>query len=282
MCLKSTFSWLRTKIQNILKLLLLLPCLLYSQADKDKVDEILLPEKVYIQLSSKVYATDQAIWFKAVVVEAENHEPTKISRVLYVDLIDPNKQVIAQKLIKLDNGIGYGAFNLNENLDLGKHQIRAYTRWDMNFGDNFMFKSYIDIVASKEKNDKSFLRSLSLIESESDPGAFFLKGQFIPRLHKKGQNKKEFKAYLDWGTGKDTLNIKNTEGKYTLDYEVSDSMDWVNLTIDGGAGLNYSKKIIVNNNALDVGFFPESGVMLGGVVNRLGVKVVAPNEKGEN
>ena len=62
----------------------------------------LVPEKIYLQLDSKVYASDKIIWFKSVVTNAIDHTPTSISGVLYVELINPNERVLEKKLIKLD------------------------------------------------------------------------------------------------------------------------------------------------------------------------------------
>src|SRR5664280_848794 len=53
------------------------------------------PEKIYLQLDGKVYTTDKTIWFKAIVTSATDHILTKLSGVLYVELIDPNEKIIA-------------------------------------------------------------------------------------------------------------------------------------------------------------------------------------------
>ena len=98
-------------------------------------------EKVYLQLHSNAYAMDQDIWFKAIVTGTENHMPSKLSRLLYVDLIGPNEQIVAHRLVKLTQGIGNGAFELHKNMQPGRYLIRAYTQWNRNFGDDFMFKA---------------------------------------------------------------------------------------------------------------------------------------------
>ncbi|MEI9946306.1 MAG: hypothetical protein WDN26_19055 [Chitinophagaceae bacterium] len=38
-----------------------------------------MAEKIYLQPDNKVYTTDQTIWFKAIVTQASNHIPSKIS-----------------------------------------------------------------------------------------------------------------------------------------------------------------------------------------------------------
>ena len=73
-------------------------------------------EKVYLQLDNKVYTTDQAIWFKAVVANAAYHTPTQLSAVLYVELIDDHENIVERKLVKLERGIGEGFFQPGEHL----------------------------------------------------------------------------------------------------------------------------------------------------------------------
>ena len=46
-----------------------------------------IPEKIYLQTDNTVYTTDETIWFKAIVVNADDHSPSKLSGVLYVELI---------------------------------------------------------------------------------------------------------------------------------------------------------------------------------------------------
>ena len=44
-------------------------------------------EKIYLQLSSTIFTTDNTIWFKAIVTDFV-HFPTRISGVLHVEFID--------------------------------------------------------------------------------------------------------------------------------------------------------------------------------------------------
>lgn len=107
-----------------------------------------LAEKIYLQLDSKVYTTNQTIWFKSIVVNAINHAPTKLSGVLYAELIAPDEQIVEMKLIKLEEGIGDGFFGLHQSYAEGVYQVRAYTEWNKNFGPDFIFTDYIQIFAS--------------------------------------------------------------------------------------------------------------------------------------
>ena len=116
-----------------------------------------LAEKIYLQLDSKVYTTDNIIWFKAIVVNAMNHAPGSLSRILHVELISPDERILENKLIKLQEGIGEGFFNLNQINTAGVYLIRAYTEWNKNFGTDFVFSTYVHVLASNNISEESQL-----------------------------------------------------------------------------------------------------------------------------
>ncbi len=122
------------------------------------------PEKIYLQLDGKVYTTDKTIWFKAIVTSASDHILTKLSGVLYVELIDPGEKILEKKLIKLDNGIGNGFFDLNQSYSEGSYLIRAYTEWNKNFGTDFYFHEYVQVFASSAKAKADPISNITLIE----------------------------------------------------------------------------------------------------------------------
>ena len=72
-----------------------------------------LSEKIYLQLDSKIYTSDKTIWFKAIVTNSATHIPSDFSKVLYVELIDPNERILQKKILKLKDGTGEGFFDLN-------------------------------------------------------------------------------------------------------------------------------------------------------------------------
>src|SRR5690606_24126891 len=53
----------------------------------------------------------------------------------------------AKKLIKLNKGIGEGYFDLTETLPAGTYLIRAYTEWNKNFDQDFIFEKYIEVFS---------------------------------------------------------------------------------------------------------------------------------------
>ena len=251
---------------------------IFSQ-DNNNIIDLSIAEKIYLQLHSNAYAMDQDIWFKAIVTDSENHIPSNLSRVLYVDLIGSNEQIIAHRLVKLTQGIGTGSFELNKDMPTGRYLIRAYTQWNRNFGDDFMFKAYVDLYAPTQNNDKAPIEALSVVEKEH--GRWNLTGQLWPK--KMGSdNERQVQVYLDWGKDKDTIKVnRKARDLYTLDYEIPEKLDWITLTLATGQGLRHTKTIVLNNPPIDLQFLPEGGDIIHGFRNKIGFKAVGVDGKGK-
>ena len=91
-------------------------------------------EKVYLHLDNTCYFKGDTIWYKAYVVRADDLSYTDMSHILYVELVSPDGLVVErQNLIVTDEGYGNGNFELRDSLYSGYYELRAYTRWMMNF-----------------------------------------------------------------------------------------------------------------------------------------------------
>lgn len=143
---------LKVLILSMLVLNLLInPSKIRAQYNYKPYSNATLAEKVYLQLDAKVYTTGNIIWVKCIVANACTHVPSMLSKVLYVELIKPDETIYEKKIIKLNNGIGEGFFNLDKELSQGLYLIRAYTQWNKNFGVRFLFEEYIRVFAPKQK-----------------------------------------------------------------------------------------------------------------------------------
>ncbi len=56
------------------------------------------------------------------------------SRVLYVELIQPNGTSLAQGKVLIDSSGAMGTINIPEGLSSGTYYLKAYTRWMRNCG----------------------------------------------------------------------------------------------------------------------------------------------------
>ncbi len=91
-------------------------------------------EKVYIHTDNECYFVGDTLWYKAYVVRADRLIPTDMSRILYVELLSPDGLLVErQHVIVSSRGYSCGQFVLTDSLYSGYYELRAYTRWMLNF-----------------------------------------------------------------------------------------------------------------------------------------------------
>ena len=103
------------------------------------------PEVSYLHLDQAAYAAGETLWFKAYVVDARAHQPDSLSRVLYVDVVTPEKQVIFRRTLALDQGIAAGDIILPDTLRTGVYTLRAYTSWMRNSDEGLFFTRRVPV-----------------------------------------------------------------------------------------------------------------------------------------
>mgnify|MGYP003668663284 CR=1 FL=1 len=235
-------------------------------------------EKIYLQLDKTTYLTGSTIWFKAIITDAVNHVPSSLSNVLYVELIDQNKKILQKKIIKIDNGIGQGFFDLDKTLTKGRYLIRGYTEWNKNFGTDFFFEKYIQIFNLKEKQT-SPINNVTLIKEQTKENR--IQASFDP-LAIDSLHKKNLTVFITLDNKKDTVSLKKgKDGIYTIDYPIGNVSETVRLEIQTKNKKSYSKTIALNKEYLDLQFFPESGELVHGLNNTIGFKALGINGKGK-
>lgn len=91
-------------------------------------------EKVYVQTDNNCYFVGDTLWYKAFVLRADDNKPTNMSKLLYVELLSPDGVVVERQRIVVSNkGVTCGQFALQDSLYSGYYELRAYTRWMLNF-----------------------------------------------------------------------------------------------------------------------------------------------------
>ena len=98
-------------------------------------NESMPQEKVYLHFDNTGYFKGERIWFKAYLRRADTGAPSNISKVLYVELLNPSGDVIQKRKLKVENGEAQGDILLDSILGTGFYEVRAFTRYMMNFGD---------------------------------------------------------------------------------------------------------------------------------------------------
>ncbi len=93
-------------------------------------------EKVYVHMDNTSYMMGDTIWFKAYLRRTDTDLPSGVSRTLYMELRDADGYLAERKQIYMTNGEGEGFFSLADSSFClgGYYELRAYTRWQLNWG----------------------------------------------------------------------------------------------------------------------------------------------------
>ena len=91
-------------------------------------------EKVYLHMDNTCYFLGDTLWFAAYTRTTHNDRPSQLSGTLYVELYNQDGYLVERQLIEMVNGRGHGNFELKKEYYGGYYELRAYTRWQLNWG----------------------------------------------------------------------------------------------------------------------------------------------------
>lgn len=108
------------------------------------------PEKVYLHYDRSCYTAGETIWFRGWVQEASRFSVLPPSNFIYAEVLDGHGQAVARvKIKRTDEGFP-GCIELPDNLETGNYTIRAYTLWQLNNADEYLFNDSVRIIGGKE------------------------------------------------------------------------------------------------------------------------------------
>ena len=112
-----------------------------------------LQEKIVFHTNKSNYYLGETLWFKTYLTYTKQAFVDAISKVVYVDLIDQEQNIVETKVLKVKNGVSHGDFVLNPNLKNSSYFLRAYTNWMRNFGDSTQAIHEIVVLGKNQKNE---------------------------------------------------------------------------------------------------------------------------------
>lgn len=170
--------------KTIITYLLLLFAVVSVTAQSSSVDSVALramqvgrvvqQERVFLHFDNTAYYLGETMWFKAYVSFGADNRPSTLSKVLYVELVAPEGYVVETKKYKLDdNGSCNGEFELKPLLLSGYYEVRAYTRYMLNWDKEAVFSRVFPIFDKVNADNWDFKNMLDRRR------AFFQGGKWV-------------------------------------------------------------------------------------------------------
>jgi TonB-dependent SusC/RagA subfamily outer membrane receptor len=219
-------------------------------------------EKVYLHLDKQTYITGENIWFKVYFLDATTHKTSTHSNILIVELINSFGKTLMTRLLKLNEGYAMGDFKIYDTVPSGLYEIRAYTSWMRNFGDDYFFKRQIEIVNPEfsrqlyrdDKLANKRLKNKSIRKSEKLDVQFFPEGgDLVAGL----ESRVAFKAVNELGQGVDIKGeIHNKKGDLITEFQ-SFYQGMGAFFIKPVEGEKYYAKILLGKEKYDEVLLPE-------------------------
>lgn len=239
-------------------------------------------EKVYLHFDKPYYAVGDTMWFKAYVT-IDLHQPSPLSKIVYVDLTDPNNNLVAEVKMQVVNGVANSYMPLSGTyIQRGNYHIRAYTRWMRNADQAYFFNKTIAVGSTDEGqviphiffkntiNDNFAKVTAAVIYKDQDGSPYATK-----KVSWKVVNDDET---ISRGHGETDANgILNISFTTDKTRELSSSKLNTELSINDQKPIINEFPIETTPPGIDVQFFPEGGNLINGIRSRVAFKAVKPD-----
>lgn len=244
-----------------------------------------LTEKVHLHLDKPYYAIGDNIWFKAYVVLAEKNQPSNLSKILYVDLIDELGSIKQTLKLPLMMGLAWGEFTLTDSLKEGNYRVRAYTTWMRNFGGDYFFDKTISIGNAITNNiitavNYTYSREGASQKVEADLSYKDINGNPIAG--------KEVGYDVHLGDKSISRGEGRTDGQGNLSVSFFNSGEPAQQTgmistiikLDDKRSVTKDFPIKATSDDITIQFFPEGGDLVAGLASKVAFKATGAGGRG--
>jgi len=151
-------------------------------------------EKVYLHFDRTAYTEGDTLWLKAYVVRAASLQPTTLSGVLYVELLNADGDLMERKLWQIKEGQAHGDFKLDLPVRAGFYEVRAYTREMLNWGAAACFSRVVPVFRRPRGTEAAPLE-IERPQTETDLAA----GHARPYAFGEGKEERRLAFYPEGG-----------------------------------------------------------------------------------
>ncbi len=241
-------------------------------------------EKVYLHLDKPYYTVGDDIWFKAYVTVGTFNNLSGLSKILYVDLINPEDKIVQSVRLPLIAGVTMGDFQLADSLGEGNYRIRAYTNWMRNFDNDIFYDRTLPIGNARSDHvvtHSSFSYENSPVHAVNTEITFTdLRGGPLADMNvnyqvvmegrniSRGREKTNESGQIAFNfVNKQPFNLQ--KGKVELAIQTAQRQT-----------INKIIPLKTTSDTNSVRFFPESGHLVAGNVTKVGFKALKPEGLG--
>ncbi len=128
-------------------------------------------EMIYLHLDNTSYYRGDRLYFAGYLVTASRLTPSTLSQTVYVELLNPGGKIIDRCVLKPHVGRFHGSLLVDETpFYSGYYEIRAYTRYMLNFGEETIYSRTIPVF--REPKTEGDWADRSMLEYGSKALAF--------------------------------------------------------------------------------------------------------------
>ncbi|MBO9563739.1 MAG: TonB-dependent receptor plug domain-containing protein [Niastella sp.] len=270
---------------NTYTLLLIIVCMsLLSPASFAQVsDYAATKEKVYLHTNHVFFKQGEHVFFKIYVVEANSQKPSMVSKVVYVDVIDPSGNVLQKMSYQVEHGYAEGSWDFREEAKGGVYKFRAYTTWMRNEQE----ASFI----TKEVTLQKVIAPRILLKLDI-PGKGFGAGDEVmadfsmrslvdqPIGNYGGTFTVSLGGNVVTTAGFSTNNEGKAQIKFRLPATLNTNDGLLNVTLQYDSYTeSISRSIPILLNKIDLQFMPEGGTLVAGIPTHIAFKALNENGK---
>lgn len=276
------------KLIFLLLLFLFLPSYLFAQQpitpasaiDQLKKYQQNFPlEKLYLSFDKSYYNAGDTIWFKSILL----NDGSKLSNKIYVELFNDSLKRIDNRVIALNNGLGFGDFSLNNKLPNGNYTIRAYSNWQQNFGEDYFFQK--NLYIGNTTADRWLLNTNQKLYVEDAKYILDIRIR-LTNLKNEPQGLQDIEAYVlnDKKRLMHTFLQTKLDGSFTAKIPIGEKITGkyeLFIVEKKNAATKITMPLFLDSeDKIDFQFMPEGGYMINGIYGKVAFKILGSNGLG--
>ncbi|WP_445381888.1 TonB-dependent receptor [Robiginitalea sp. IMCC43444] len=156
-----------------------------QQTDRDSL--ITWQEQILLHLDKSVCNPGDPLFFKAYTLTGPNRVRATLSKVLKMELLDSDNQIVSTQYHKIEDGMTSGTFEVSKKLKEGTYTLQAYTRWMQNYGPESYFST--DLTVGEIEDNTGAEPEIAYRQVNFFPESGYLVNGLQNRLYLKSLNR---------------------------------------------------------------------------------------------